>query len=381
MKPIKRLTAILLSAAIMFLFSGCWNYRELENLSMVSGVAIDKGQNGFKYHLTFEFSDLSSEKPASKLLETDGNTIFEAVRNAVGKSERKLYFSHCKIAVIDQNLAADGITPVFDWLLRDQEPRITIIPVISKMKTAGEILQQKGMTDQLTSMEIFKTITQNKSNLSESPVVQLYEAVDLLGGEGAALCLPAVKTNKNGKDIIAELDGTAVFKKDRLIGYLNPTDTKTFLFIRNEVAGGLLVFSPANDGQNITLEIKGNKTKCSPEVTDDKAKMNISISLVAAMAEDETSSDYVKSEGLEKLKVSSKKYLNAALEALIKKVQKEFDSDIFGFGAKFYQTNPEYWGKNKSKWDELFKTLPVSVDADINITNTATVKDKIKVVE
>lgn len=87
---------------------------------MVAGFSIDKGETGSGYHMTFEVLDESggggnggSGSPSalrSTLIESDGDTIFDAVRNALKKSDKKLYFGECK-AVIRRALDDDVLFP------------------------------------------------------------------------------------------------------------------------------------------------------------------------------------------------------------------------------------------------------------------------------
>ncbi len=378
MKTLKRFSVLLLAFS-MLLMTGCWNYRELDNLSMVSGFAIDKGTQGFKYHLTIEFLDLSKSPPAGKLLETEGDTIFDGVRNALAKSQKKLFFSDCKVVVVSQDIAKEGLAPVFDWISRDSEPRVTINPVISKGKTAAELLQQKPITDQLMAMEIGKTISQSTTALSEVPNVELYQANNMLASEGTSLILPAAKVaeSQSGKNF--ELDGTAVFEKDKLIGYLNREETKYLLFIKNQAAGGLLVTSPDPEDAAITLEIFGSQTSVMPEIKGDEATMKIDVNVKTSLAEDQTAKDYVTPDGLKKVEKSVENTLQTKITGLIKKVQEQYGSDIFGFGDTINRYAPDYWKKNQSKWEENFPKLKCTVTAHVTIENSATANTNIKV--
>jgi hypothetical protein len=92
MKLKKTLVMILLLSITIFM-TGCWNSRELETLAIVAGFAIDKGSNGSGYHLTFETLDESGAGGGSggggqtsiqsQIIESDGNTLFDADRNAL----------------------------------------------------------------------------------------------------------------------------------------------------------------------------------------------------------------------------------------------------------------------------------------------------------
>lgn len=60
--------------------------------------------------------------------------------------------------------------------------------------------------------------------------------------------------------------GTAIFNKDKLIGFLSGDRTKDLLCVLNEMNGGLLISSAFN-GRNktpITLEILKSETKTEP---------------------------------------------------------------------------------------------------------------------
>ncbi|WP_457944637.1 Ger(x)C family spore germination protein [Caproiciproducens sp. LBM24188] len=380
MKTLKVFLVALLTVS-MLCMTGCWNYRELEEIAIVTGFAVDKGKDGYPYEVTFEFLDPKEQQPKPRYLITQGKTIFEAIRNAVADSERRLYFPDAKILVISKDLAASGVAPIFDFVLRDQELRITMIPVVSTAPTAGEMLQRQGVSSTLISLDIWKAISESKENLSESPNVQLYEAANLLDGDGCALVLATIKPIQQGELETAELDGSAIFKKDKLVGYIKREDTKFFLFVRNKVQGGLLVFSPENDGQNITLEIFGSKTKITPEIQGDQVTMNINVEVQASLADDTTVKNYVTQDGIEKLEASAQKYVESGIQQLVEKTQKNFGCDIFCFGKTISQYHPDYWNKVKDKWDQEFIKAKCKVTARVKIDNTGVAKDKIKVSE
>jgi spore germination protein KC len=74
--------------------------RGLNELSIVSGVAIDKTLRTATNMLSFEVVDLT--KPTKEttlsaiLLESEGKTLFDAARNAKKKVVNKLYFGHIR---------------------------------------------------------------------------------------------------------------------------------------------------------------------------------------------------------------------------------------------------------------------------------------------
>ena len=268
-----RILPVLLTALSILPASGCWNYKELETMAIVAGVSFDRSNTGVGYHLTFETLDTSgssdgrSSAVKSQIIETDGYTIFDAARNATRRSNKKLYYGACEVVIVSSELAYEGIAPVLDLLNRDSEPRATIDLFISQASTAEEIIRQKSPNSSITSFALDKINTNNPKYLSKSPYVQLYQADNMLGGEGAALILPALDIVDNQGDKTSELSGTAVFRGDRLIGFLGIEESKYMLFIKNQVRGGLLLLNMESDVPDICLEISDSKTTVAPVLT------------------------------------------------------------------------------------------------------------------
>lgn len=384
MKKYKLIILIILILNIL-MFTGCWNYREIEDLSIVAGFAIDKRASGSGYHLTFDTIDVTGgsgkEKLSakSKFLETDGNTIFDAVRNAIKLSGKKLTFTDCKIVIISNEVAKSGISKILDWLNRDSEPRNNLDLAISMDKSAQTVLNTEAITNQISSYETDKTITNNNKSLSKAPYVKLYEANNVLFGEGISLALPALNVTKNTSSQVTQLGGTAVFKKDKLLGFLDGNDSKFLLFATNKVSGGIFLINKGSRSPDISLEILNNKTKATPVLNGNTPRIKLDVTMQCTIDENETDIDYDKGEQVKSLEAEAEKELEADIKQVVSKVQNNYDSDIFGFGNLIYQNDFEYWEKVKSDWDSMFKNLKVDVNAKVEIKNTATNKARTKV--
>lgn len=69
-----------------------------------------------------------------------------------------------------------------------------------------------------------------------------------------------------------------------------------------------------------------------------------------------------------------KKEIMMALE----KTQKEYSSDIFGFGAYVSKYYPQYWKKAEKDWNGIFSKLPVDIQVDAKILRTGIIKSPVK---
>lgn len=371
---IKKLISIFYLIFILPLLTGCWDYREVDNISIVIGFAVDKGTEE-KYLVTYEivdFSQMHTEgKVNSELIESEGDTMLMAARNALSKNYPKLYFGHTVSVIINKEIAQEGILEIVDFLCRDAETRLSIHLFVSKEETAGEILKVKPLGSELLSMEINNIISEQRY-LSKIISHHTFEFINCVRGEGISCSVPALVIEKNGEDEVVQISGAAVFKEDKVLGFIDGEETRALNFILNKVKGGVIVekLGPDSEDGIFSLEILKNNTKVKSNFKDNKPRIEIEVKTTVALDEHVSKKDYESEEGLEELGRIGEEQLKEEMEGIIKKIQTQFGSDIFGFGECIYMHHPKKWKVLKDNWDEEFKKLEVSIKAEIKIINT-----------
>lgn len=378
---IRNIILLIMLSIFIFTATGCWNYREIESLGIVAGIAIDTDESG-SYLLTIEVVDLAPGREiprTSKKIEARGETMLESVRNAITISGKRLYWSHVKVVILSKDMAKKGIREIVDWLYRDSESRLTLHVLVSKEKTAREVLEAKGVIRAIVSYEIDEMFMYQKS-LSKLPNIKVNDIVNALEGDGIALTLPVIKVAENGGIKTPALSGLGVFKGDKIIGFLNENETMGFMFITNRFKAGVLVENPNgnNRKENISIEVFSNKTKLKPLILHDKLTIVVNTFSDTAIAEQGTDMDYSIKENYSKLKGDVEKSLEGNMVKLVEKVQREFGVDIFGFGQNVKWQNPSYWRENGQKWDEVFRNINIKVSSDIAIRNTSLASKPVK---
>jgi len=371
----KKLFCAIFIFSIPALFAtGCWNYREINQMSIVAGAAVDKTQDG-KYKLTVEIIDLKSGgKEAnihSKKLESYGESFFDAVRNTIKFNSQKLYWGHVETIVVSKEVAKEGILQILDFLDRDAEPRSSIDILISKEDTAAQILDSQSIATEIRSFEINKMLDVEKS-LSKSPKTEVYQFINALGADGVSPVLPVIGLKKNWGQATSQLSGTAVFKGDKLAYMFNEEDTKYYLFIVDEVHGGLLLLKEGqNDGlSGITLEIEKSKTEVKPVYSKGKLSFDMTIKVKTNLGEVDNDEKYHNKLDTDKMQKEAGEMLKKEVERVIKAVQYEYDIDIFGFGKSVREDIPDLWKKIGPEWADIFKNVPVKVDVGVKINHS-----------
>lgn len=368
-----------------FFLTGCWNYREVDRLALMAGLAVDKSSSGNGYELTAEVIDITSSDKSptfnSTRIQSYGLTIFDAIRNTINVSAKALYWSHATTVIVSKEVAKDGISPVLDWIIRDSEPRLSIYILVSKENTAKEILSAKSLSTEIRSFEIKDMIVSNK-RLSKVPNIQIHDLANIISAKGFYPVIPTVEEAINENQITMVLSGGAILEGDSLAGFIGLEDVKSYLFVRDKVEGGLLTTNlnenSSKSKPDVTLEIFKNKTKVTPILSNGKLSIDIQVKTEVGIGELGTYIDIMNKASLEKIKSASESSLEKALLGTIKKVQEDFGLDIFGFGNTVKENMPKLWKEIEKDWDEIFKELKVNVKADIHIRGSSHLSKPVK---
>lgn len=360
--------------------TGCWSYRSLGDISIVMGMSLDRNAENGNFAVSCELVDLSGSikesGPKGKIVESEGRTVFDAVRNAKRRMTNKPYFGNAQIVVIGEDLArTEGISDIVDWIMRDAECRETMNLVISQAGSAAELLASKGIDQGIVSLEIDSIISEDANVVAATTHTEVYNAFDVLGGSGKSLTLPAFHLAPNGDQPVIEANGVAAFKGDRLIGFLTPGETKFFLLATGECQGGILALALDGFGApDISLEIAECEAKPSFSYKDGRLSFRLETESTVYLAEKMAAIDILDQEQIKALEEEAGKRLELEIGTLIRKIQTEFKTDILGFGHIIHMYDYPLWMQLESNWDQTFETLPVEVSCEVHIVNTAFIK-------
>ncbi len=373
----KNVFKILLILSSVIVLTGCWNYREINQDFIATAAAIDKGEDG--YLVTVEIT--TPKKGSEKALENDyiieqGRTIFEAIRKTILQSGRKLYWGHAKVIIISKEVAEEGILPILDFLARDTEVRNKVWLMISMEENASVLLKGKDEVHDAIGFHIDEVLKNQKD-------IGMFYAVDLLAflrdlsTEGIEPTIATSKLIPSGDGSVPRVEGMAIFECDKMIGWLDGIDVKSFLVIIDEFQGGEFATLEI-EGLRVTLEIQKIKTKVKPILENEKITMDISITMDAGIVEINGEEDYMSEDKVEQMRKTMEGNIEKDIKKLIKKVQEEYKVDIFGFGNAIYRYEPKVWKEIRDEWHEEFPKVEVQINVDITIKGTGLLQKQIR---
>jgi len=353
--------------------TGCWNYREVDKLAIVAGVAVDKGIKN-QIQITAEIIEVSAGKDTnitSNTITMEGKTMFDAARNIISVSGKRLYWSHAKVIILSKEVASEGVTKAIEWYNRDSETRGDVQILISEGASAKEIFEGQRTTEDIKSFVLDEMI-KNQMSLSKAPIIDILTFDIESKIKGISTIAPAVNLKKMDGKMVPQIIGSAIIKNDKLAGFLNGEEAKLLTFIRDKVKGGILVEEmQVNDVPTlVSLEIFKSKTNVTPVVDGEDIEINLDIDTIVAIDEIQGTANVFDDQGRKELEQSAENTLKERIESLIKKIESDYDADIFGFGAKLREDKAQIWN-NVDNWEKVFKELKVNVNTRVHIKNSA----------
>ncbi|MEW9669343.1 Ger(x)C family spore germination protein [Ammoniphilus sp. 3BR4] len=385
------LTALFL---VLILLAGCWNRRELGELSIVIAIGVDQIPQKNEYRVSFQIVNpavvatgatgggAGKATPVTVYTET-GSNLFEAIRKASQKLPRQLFFSHIRIIVIGEPMARKGIEPLFDFFTRSHETRLTTHVLVARGTSAESIIRTLTPLEKLPANAVDGKIKFSEKIWSEEMSVEIDDVVRGLVSEGSEPLISGVKmTGKphaGGKysnieetklPVVLEIRGIGLFKEGKLMRWVDGPEARGLIRLKDKMKGTVMSLDCNEKKDGVAIELTGSRTEIKTEFVNGKPKFQIRIREEGNIDEIECPLDISDPEVIEKLEkewaAETKKEVMAVLE-----IAKKEKSDIFGFGEAVSREYPKEWEEMKKDWGSSFAESHMEVKVDSYIRRTA----------
>lgn len=353
--------------------TGCWNRRELDTLAIVMGIALDKPKDPGKVQLTAQIvkpAELKTTRGGAGTghaflnIKNTGETVFGTIRGLSRKFNQRLYFQHNQILIFSQDIAKEGMEKYIDYFLRVHETRLTVYVLVAKDK-ASEILEVQPQMKRIPAMDITDKI-ETQAFTSESAQVKLEQFLTRLMSKTTAPIAPLIEVSGEGNEKTALVSGTAVFKKDKLAGQLDASETRGLLWVIGEVKSGIIdVVAPDGDGK-VSIEILRASSKITPEIEDGKIHIKVIIKEEGNLGSQSSRENFLLPSAVKALNKKNAAAIQSEVQAALKKARK-LKTDIFGFGDLVHQRYSKQWQEYETRWDEVFPNIEVIVSVETEL--------------
>jgi spore germination protein KC len=361
------------------MLSGCWDRLEINELAIVTAAAIDQiDENTIELSIQVIIpKNLSSgngqggggQQGSLTLVRTQkGKNIADAISKLQSKLPRKIFWGQCEVYIFSEQLAKKGVEEQMDFLLRHPQPRERAYLFVSKGNP-------KKILEVSTPLERYSAKTiMGLSEFRFSLLVTLQSFEEMLTGKAKSAAIPLLDLitmpqddEKKQPNKLPVIIGTAVLKKDKMIGQLTERETRGVLLLRNEQKEFTVTLKSFDMNGNVSLYPVMLHTKLIPEINHNKWKMIVKVKAEGAIAQNGTSLDYSNALFKKKLENVFRDKIKEVIEKSIQKTQQNLKADILGFAEEFHREYPNEWKKVENHWDEKFPAVKVKIDVDANI--------------
>lgn len=379
----KKVSVCLIIILLSLMVAGCWNSREINTLSVVEAIGIDRLADG-QISLTFQILKPSEAKSAAPggggpgggkavwVLTSTGQTIFDAVRNATFESDRKLFLPFNKIIVFGEEAARAGIASLLDFFDRDPETRLLSYVFISRGK-AKDIIEAEHPQENIPAKAI-ESLAQGSRATSKIAQTDLISLIRTLANRSSDPYIPGINIVQEGEEgetkKIIRLGETAIFREDKLVGWFNQKETRGLLWVLGEVKSGIIVVpSPLDETEKVSLEIIRASSQVKSRMVNGKPVITVQVKEEGNLGDQKSKVNLIKPDIFSELEKRQAGVIADEINAALVKAQKEWGVDIFKFGEAVHRESPGDWKRMKENWREELTQVEVKVVVEANLRN------------
>lgn len=370
---------------IIISLTGCYDNKELNNIAILTATEINKVDDNYIINAEVvnpQAPDKQTTKAAPFIIYTGtGKTIQEAYRQIKLSSSRYLYPEHLQVLIINENLAKEDISKILDFYLRDPSIRTEFNILIGRDK---DILSTTTPIEEISSSSINETIKTNNRFQGVSNLTTLNELTIMSLNPNTEIILPSIKLknitkesdteeniNNTKIDTMYELSGLAIFKDNKLLGYLDNNQSISYNILKNQVKSSILTYE-CKKNKYLSVEIINSESKISVK----NNQININVTINTTINESNCNLKLNKNENIKFLEKDLSIYLKDNLENDINYIRETYNSDVFGFLDEIYKHNYKEYLKLKDNWyKDIYQNYPINITTKVNIVSKGNIME------
>ena len=364
------------------LLSGCYNYRELNELGITTAVSIDYKDNNF-YVIAEVINPIKQQDASSSNnspfvnYNSSSSSLQDAFRKVVLESPRQLYAAQLEIIVLSEEVVNNHLEEVLEYFARDPESRTEIKIIVARTEDSTKAITLQTILTSLSSSNIIKSLDLQSKVLGMSYPVTLNELLNMYIDPYLEVVLPSMTLYGNyeigdekenittsSPKAIVKIDGSTITKDNKILGYLDLEESKILNLINGKLKetiikmnyyDGYIIFEPNRIKVSRELDIKNNIIK-------------INISGYSKTKEIQSNINVKNTKEVEKLNKALNMELEKKVTDTFNSIREKYDTDVFGFQELYYRTDYKYFKENCTNWyEDIYPKIKLEVKANVRL--------------
>lgn len=346
---------IIIILFIPFILSGCYDYNQLNDLAIISGIGIDYENDEFK--VTFEIISTKKEGETSGsnntyYITSTGQNIVSAFTSSANKIDKVPYFEHVEVIVFSKYVAENHLKDCIDYLIRTERLRNEFYAVIAEDK-AEKLISSSTKDHPIVSTYLVDLLEFNKETYNSSYYIQFTKTINSMLSDGEDAMLPVFISDED-KNI--ELSGLGIFKDFNLVHIFNPDDASIVNLLNNFDIESIHFTKTCDNNQDIVIAVYKSDVSITPRTN----KLYVIASLSARISENNCDYDFKKIDTYPELEEEFTKVIKQEMDKVLKEFQAR-ESNALNIGRSYYNL---YRTKNFYSW--INQDIEYDIDLKIN---------------
>ncbi len=393
--------SFVLLTMLCFYACSCYGRRELEDLSLVTILGIDKGKQKLllitaDIALPIKMNDEDITKNETKstdfLMSAEGNSLLDALAQMTRKTSRRTTTAHTQILLLGEELARDDASVVLDVFSRNLDFRHNTFIAVCKGSASQFMNQFSWPEESRASDYLTKLLTSCYHELGICPLVSVHDFLIAYSIEEIhpwtpylTVSAPLEKTSvqnesrSDSKQIVTLL-GSAIFKKNgskvKMINTLDTSETMAVNMLQGSFERGFIDIPVTNGIDKITtLEFQHFSISRKTKIIDEgNVSVNFKARVTASMEESTAQTFELTPDSRNNLIHAAELELKKLLDQTFTKLQ-AFDSDVIKLGMTVHRHFNTWTEWKEFDWASKFRNTAVTYDIKIFVFTSGFTKN------
>jgi len=302
-----------------------------------------------------------AEKDKQDIIVGEAKTVHSLFMAYNNQTHYPIEYDKTMVVVIGHHLAKKGLSDnLISSLHNDQRLGSKVIVVVSNQE-AKKILQVEKTKPHSFLYELLKQNIESNN----TPHTNLHSLLYQYFGAGQDVYLPCIKLNPKG---LIEMDGMAIFHKDRMKLHLNPLES-TFLKLLvddNKIARVNFPLLVGEKTVHIFAQSVSGNTKMNVKNQMNRPQILFKLSLNCIIADTPLELNLSQKRDIEMLQKAMERFISKGTKDLLTKLQKN-NVDPVGI-ADFVRGKDRDW--EEKEFMRMYPDLQFVVDTEVKILQT-----------
>ncbi|MFZ5828311.1 MAG: Ger(x)C family spore germination protein [Bacillota bacterium] len=376
------------------LLSGCWDRRELTDVSLVGLIGIDREEDQYLVTLNVLIPQRggqqggggSSGETGVRSVVARAGSLDEAVAKANQALSRDITLTHVRAIILGEEFAREGIAPALDFLLRSVEVRPTAWIAVT-VGSANEFLQVRPQQERvpIEGPVGYHDFVQARSGIIRAR--RLVDVANILQEEGIDLALPLFRraseehpnpdggqeATGNQEELI--YGGAGLFIGDRLVDWMSPDQARGILWASGRITRTAVVAPCEDPERRAVFRVRWTKGSVRVTARNQELAGEIRVKVVADLNETTCEEQLISGADLSRAEALLADQVERELIKTVS-ILRETGSDFLGLGQTLYRKAPALFRAHEAEWPERLAEMDLRIVIEAIVPRTGQMKQR-----